>query len=100
MENVKVKGFRGRWHSIDEKVYFGEILYLMEHDFYGDETACIIIDKNANLIYDDVWNGFDDLDEEFSWFDYVNEQVAKGVKNFIAYPKNYVEFLRNSNMGD
>lgn len=33
-------------------------LFLMEHDEYGDETACVIVDSNGKLLAEDVWNGF------------------------------------------
>ena len=32
----------------------------MEHDAYGDEAACIIVDERGKLVLDDVYNGFDD----------------------------------------
>ena len=32
----------------------------MEHDTYGDEAACIIVDERGKLLLDDVYNGFDD----------------------------------------
>ena len=32
----------------------------MEHDTYGDEAACIIVDERGKLVLDDVYNGFDD----------------------------------------
>ena len=38
----------------------GHSFYLMEHDTYGDEAACIIVDERGKLVLDDVYNGFDD----------------------------------------
>ena len=32
----------------------------MEHDAYGDEAACVIVDERGKLVLDDVYNGFDD----------------------------------------
>lgn len=32
----------------------------MEHDTYGDEAACVIVDERGKLVLDDVYNGFDD----------------------------------------
>lgn len=70
--HIKVNGFRGYWHIIDHKFYVGKDVtyYLCEHDLYGDETACIIIDKDYNLVLADVWNGFSDLEEEMEWEQY------------------------------
>lgn len=63
MENksgIKVAGHRGTWYVIDEEGG----LYLLEHETYGDEAACVIVDEEGNLIQEDVWNGFNDLEEE------------------------------------
>lgn len=62
-DNIKIQGHVGKWHVIDEKEYKGKMVYLLEHDTYGDMAAGLIIDKNLNVILDDVWNGFLDLDE-------------------------------------
>ena len=32
----------------------------MEHDAYGDEAACVIVDERGKLVLDDVYNDFDD----------------------------------------
>lgn len=58
-EGIKVKGHVGTWYVIDER----DGLYLLEHETYGDEAACVIIDGEGNLVMEDVWNGFDDYDE-------------------------------------
>lgn len=62
-EGIKVEGHRGTWYVIDEKEYEGKTLYLLEHETYGDEAVCIIIDEDRNLVMSDVWNGFDDYEE-------------------------------------
>lgn len=67
LNNVKIEGYRGKWHSIDS-IHFGtHTLYLMEHDYYDDETEGLIIDENNRLICDDVWNGFDDFYERYDY---------------------------------
>lgn len=60
-ENIKIKGYRGTWYVIDESYYNGEKVYLLEHETYGDEAACLIVNEKLEVILDDVWNGFDDL---------------------------------------
>ena len=31
----------------------------MEHNKFGDEAACIIVDSSGKLVAEDIWNGFD-----------------------------------------
>ena len=77
-EHIKVKGHRGTWYAIDEswarltpdeggkpRTIYAHVL-LLEHEVYGDEAAGLIIDEDGALIMDDVYNGFDDL-EEAGW---------------------------------
>lgn len=48
---------------IESKRYHNLKLYhLLEHLTWGDETCSIIVDDNGQLVLDDVWNGFDDMD--------------------------------------
>ena len=57
---LTVAGHIGTWHTIDQHESGGHSFYLMEHDTYGDEAACIIVDERGKLVLDDVYNGFDD----------------------------------------
>ena len=57
---LAVAGHIGTWHTIDQHEVSGHSFYLMEHDTYGDEAACIIVDERGKLVLDDVYNGFDD----------------------------------------
>ena len=41
-------------------------LFLLESRKFGDEAACLIVDKKKQLVMEDVWNGFDDL-EDAGW---------------------------------
>jgi len=60
---IKIKQHVGTWYIIDEKNHKGKLMYLLEHEQYGDEAACLIVDKEMNLIMENVWNGFEDLDD-------------------------------------
>jgi hypothetical protein len=62
-EGIRVEGHRGTWYVIDEAEYDGRKLYLLEHERYGDEAACVIVDEGGNLILEDVWNGFEDYED-------------------------------------
>jgi len=58
-DGLSVDGHFGTWHTIDSMKLGETQLFLMEHDEYGDETACVIVDSNGKLLAEDVWNGFD-----------------------------------------
>lgn len=72
-EGIKVEGHVGKWYVIDETTFRGEPAYLVEHETYGDEAACLIINEKKEVILDDVWNGFLDLAEAFDDYDYKEE---------------------------
>lgn len=61
-DNIKISGHIGSWHIIGEKYFQGKKVYLLEHETYGEDAASLIIDTDLNVIMDDVWNGFSDLD--------------------------------------
>ena len=49
----------GTWHTIDSQNFGGKDYFLMEHDKFGDEAACVIVDSSGKLVAEDIWNGFD-----------------------------------------
>lgn len=61
-DHIEVEGHYGSWYIIDHEVRDGRLYLLCEHEEYGDETACIIVDHELKLVQDEIWNGFDDLD--------------------------------------
>lgn len=77
-DNIKIDGHEGTWYIIDEGDFQitpdvnGEPqtltahLFLLESRKFGDEAACLIVDKKKQLVMEDVWNGFDDL-EDAGW---------------------------------
>lgn len=60
---IIVEGHVGTWYVIDTQITDGVLYLLLEHEWYGDEAPCVIIDIDGNVILEDVYNGFDDLDE-------------------------------------
>lgn len=58
-DGIRVAGHIGTWYVIDEQ----DGLFLLEHEKYGDEAACVIVDGEGNLVLEDVWNGFEDYEE-------------------------------------
>lgn len=77
-EHIKVEGHVGTWYVIDEGSFIltpdtpdgpqtiHVHLFLLEHEEYGDEAASVIVDEAGQLVMDDVWNGFEDL-EDAGW---------------------------------
>ena len=63
--NIEVEGHIGTWYVIDTEVIDGTKYFLLEHEEHGDIAPCVLIDSDANLVLEDVWNGFDDLKEHF-----------------------------------
>lgn len=67
-DNIAVEGHIGTWYVVDAAVYrkgsVAKTVYLLEHEDYGDEAACLIVDENATLIMEGVWNGFGDLEDD------------------------------------
>ena len=61
MDGIKIEGYTGEWHVIDEREFHGEKIYLLEHDTYGDEAAGLIVNEKKEVILDDVWDGFSAL---------------------------------------
>ena len=62
IDGIKIEGRTGTWYSIETQVTNHSLYLLLEHEEFGDETEHLIIDHTGELILDDVWNGFDDLD--------------------------------------
>ena len=63
IDGIEVQGWYGTWYSIDTQVTDHSLYLLLEHEEYGDETEHLIIDHTGNFILDEVYNGFDDLEE-------------------------------------
>lgn len=57
---LAVDGHFGTWHTIDAIEVQGETFFLMEHDEYGDEAACIAVNAEGRLVAEDLFNGFDE----------------------------------------
>ena len=70
--NITVEGHIGTWYAIDETEVGGEKFFLLEHEKYGDEAACVAVNEQGKLVAEDLWNGFD---EDFQ--DAVKEYFAE-----------------------
>lgn len=63
-KHIHIKGHVGTWYAVSERAteQHGK-LYLLEHESYGDDAACLIVDEAGDVIVDNVHNGFLDYDE-------------------------------------
>ena len=59
-QGFSVPSHIGTWHTIDRCEIDGHSFFLMEHDTFGDEAACIVVDQNGGLVIDFVYEGLDD----------------------------------------
>lgn len=57
---MAVVGHIGTWHTIDHKEIDGHTFWLMEHDTFGDDASCIIVDERGELVLSHIYDGFDE----------------------------------------
>lgn len=79
---ITVDGHVGTWHIVDQtqrelphRSGEQDAFYLLEHDTYGEDAAMLIVNKESKVVLDDVWNGFDDLDEAIDNFSYSLQEL-------------------------
>ena len=48
INGVKINQRYGSWTKINEMIYNGKRIYVLENDQYGDETDHILVDDNLN----------------------------------------------------
>ena len=71
-DGIKLNGYRGKWYVIDETIWQGHTIYLVEHETYGDETAALAVTTSGEVICDEIYDAWleclDDLDpNQFNW---------------------------------
>ena len=59
-DHIAVEGHIGTWYAIDETEIGGEKFFLLEHEEYGDEAACVAVNEQGKLVAENLWNGFDE----------------------------------------
>lgn len=76
-KKIKVNNHTGTWYVIDEATFINvsrnkaEKLFLLEHEEYGDMAECVIVDENGKLVAEEIFNGFDDLEDFGEWIEEV-----------------------------
>lgn len=53
---IKIKGYMGTWYTIDAFMYKRIKFYILEHEQWGDEVACLVVDKSGNVYLDDIFD--------------------------------------------
>lgn len=49
-DKIKIQGYVGTWYIIDKGYFKGKQVYLLEHEQYGDEAECLVVDNNFKVI--------------------------------------------------
>lgn len=62
-DGIVLEGYEGTWYTIGTEFIDRKPYFLLESEQHGDEVPCIIIDRDFDVVLDDVQNGFDDLRE-------------------------------------
>lgn len=57
--NIHIKGYKGSWGVIDSMTVKGKTYYLLEHNYWGDETPNLTIDIHGNVYADDTYDTLD-----------------------------------------
>ena len=60
---ITIERYLGTWYVIDNTIHNGERVFLLESEQHGDDVPALIADANCNVILDDVFNGFEDLED-------------------------------------
>lgn len=84
-DQIKVRGIRGMWHTLEKKEWFpgGPTLWLLEEDDEGDNWPLTIVDDHGNLVLENCYNGWDDLDECIEDFVFVGDKVFRRVGSHL-----------------
>lgn len=59
-DDLEVRSRSGTWHVIDKCEIEGQSFFLMEHNYLGNDTGCIIVDEHGGLVVEHIFDGLDD----------------------------------------
>lgn len=96
-EGIIIEHHIGSWYVIDHVFVENKLYFLLEHEEYGDEAANIIIDHTGQLILDNVYNGFDDLDDYFDNLEREAKQQEEENTIHIVVQQGLIEAVYASN---
>ena len=89
---IAIDGHIGTWHTIDSQKIDGKDYFLMEHEKYGDEVACVIVDSTGKVAAEDVWNGFDKETTEML----LTEQILEKSSSVPIQGKDAIDDMETS----
>ena len=82
LENIKIPGYRGTWYEIDKKEVNGKTYYLLEHEYYGDETAHLFVEKVGStfkVLDDESYDmSIDELIRDFALNSFNDSRKGRG----------------------
>jgi len=66
-KHICIAGHIGKWYAIGERdtEQHGK-LFLLEHETFGDDALCLIVNESGKVIVEDVQNGFRDYEERLA----------------------------------
>lgn len=67
LDGIRIDGHAGTWHVIDSfghRYFPYTTLFLLASDLFGEDSAYIIVDREGNLILDDIYNedGYEEIE--------------------------------------
>lgn len=92
LESIRIAGYRGRWSEIDCMIYksksapYGEKVYLMESNSYGDDWHCIVMDWQCNAICE-TWDSLRDTIRELEDGTRDDERTLEQIYRIEIYNK-------------
>ncbi len=81
-DNIKLTGRIGTWYVVDETIYLGRKVFLLEHEEYGDETEALAVLEDGRVVCDEIYDNWlghldeADLGELFAALDNSERLVA------------------------
>ena len=59
--NIIINGYTGTWRVVDQWVYGGIGISLLENEQPGESTGCICVDERKNIIMENVTGGLNEV---------------------------------------
>ncbi len=67
---VRIAGYSGTWEVVDSfghRYFPFTTLFVLESSLYGDEVAHVIVDRDGNLILENVWgDGYEEIENYYN----------------------------------
>ncbi len=69
---IIIEGYERTFRVVDSKYIskygFDEVMFLLEDEIEEDEAEGLIVNNDGDIIVNDVWNGWEDMDDTFNPF--------------------------------